>query len=159
MSTRYVWNQSNRLATYSLSEREALIGIIASINPLSVSKQGTGFVGSNGMNGPYLEMEDYEDKYFEDKEQYTVPAGRFFGNEWTDPSAFYPILYAQTDCVVRGESANSGLSMYIRLNSGTAYEVDAVWGAGASLGAVSGPSQGPYPALRRSASGPLVAFW
>ena len=145
MSTRYVWNQSNRLATYSLSEREALIGIIASINPLSVSKQGTGFVGSNGMNGPYLEMEDYEDKYFEDKEQYTVPAGRFFGNEWTDPSAFYPILYAQTDCVVRGESANSGLSMYIRLNSGTAYEVDAVWGAGASLGTVSGTSQSTYP--------------
>lgn len=143
MSTRYVWERFNRLATYSLSEREALIGIIASINPLSVSKQGTGFVGSNGTDGPHLKMEDYEDKYFEDKEQYTVPAGRFFGNEWTDPSAFYPILYAQTDCVVRGESANSGLSMYIRLKSGAAYEVEAVWGAGTSLSTVSGPSQGP----------------
>lgn len=77
MSTRYVWERFNRLATYSLSEREALIGIIASINPLSVSKQGTGFVGSNGTDGPHLKMEDYEDKYFEDKEQYTVPAGRF----------------------------------------------------------------------------------
>ena len=90
-------------------------------------------------------MEDPEDKYLDDGEQYTVPAGRFFGNEWTSPDAFYLLLYAQTSCVVRGRANDVSSNIGIVLDSGTAHEVNAVWGAGTSLGTVSGSSQSSYP--------------
>lgn len=90
-------------------------------------------------------MEDPEDKYLVANERYTVPAGRFFGNEWTDSNAFYSLLYAQTNCVVKGRAMSGSLNIGAMLDTGTAYEVDAVWGAGASLGPVSGTSQSSYP--------------
>lgn len=90
-------------------------------------------------------MEDPEDKYLVVNERYTVPAGRFFGNEWTDSNAFYPLLYAQTSCVVKGRTMSGSLNIGAVLDTGTAYEVDAVWGVGTSLVPVSGTSQGPYP--------------
>lgn len=145
MSTRYVWNRYNRIATYSISEDAYESTRTIVINPMSVTKQGTGLVGSVQLSEPHIEMEDPEDKYLDDGEQYTVPAGRFFGNEWTSPDAFYLLLYAQTSCVVRGRANDVSSNIGIVLDSGTAHEVNAVWGAGASLGPVSGTSQGPYP--------------
>lgn len=90
-------------------------------------------------------MEDPEDKYLVVNERYTVPAGRFFGNEWTDSDAFYLLLYAQTNCVVKGRAMSDSSNIGIVLDSGTAHEVNAVWGAGTSLGPVSGTSQSSYP--------------
>lgn len=112
---------------------------------MSVTKQGTGLVGSVQLSEPHIEMEDPEDKYLDDGEQYTVPAGRFFGNEWTSPDAFYFLLYAQTSCVVSGRTLDVSSNIGIVLDSGTAHEVNAVWGAGTSLGTVSGSSQSSYP--------------
>ena len=145
MSTRYVWNRYNRIATYSISEEAFESQRAICINPLSVTKQGTGLVGSVQLSEPFIEMEDPEDKYLVVNERYTVPAGRFFGNEWTDSNAFYPLLYAQTSCVVKGRTMSGSLNIGAVLDTGTAYEVDAVWGAGASLGPVSGTSQSSYP--------------
>mgnify|MGYP005775314263 CR=1 FL=1 len=180
MSTRYVWGRYNFSPEYKLSDDYCPVGsyeeggTLVDNGQMSSTTTLTLFYMASSLTMSYSDSrgavarindEDY-DLVNCQYGNITVPAGMYFkaplNSAYEKGEYSGPIYYAETSCNIRGQVyenqwGNEYKGLFIR--SGKVKEVIPYTQKGSKVSDVSGSSQGPYPALRRSASRPLVAFW
>lgn len=166
MSTRYVWGRYDTAIAYSEVETalstnmvyEEGVGKIYLFNSYSISS------GAFVLNDP-LEVTS---QVVQAQDDFNGSSSNFYGYKYLATSVSPTSIYYGD--LSSGEQPRWNIYTNLRSYSHAAYasgprnlirkdiRTNTIQGQ-TFYGPVSGPSQGPYPALRRRASRPLVAFW